>query len=401
MPVEEDTRTILTLSPSAAHRWCACPGSQFIVSQLPRLPSTPAAEEGTLAHTVAAWMLANTLRELNGAEPINGMPPAPEEALATDEMLSAAQIYADAVVGKLFEAFGEALTDSRHTAYAVEYPVEYPGEDSCELANIPEVSLRGRLDFTAFHDGTLVVVDFKYGGSHVPVKDNPQLIAYAACLARKAPKWPSRVIIGIVQPRSEASDFAELGAAMWYEYDGEAFGQVSLELLCHARYACTANELTPREPGEHCKYCPARSVCRAAVGEKLLLADIAAGEAQMSKDATNEQIGAWLTALRDIETIRDDLTRIAKLRIDAGQTVPGWRTQTRRSRVWSKDIRELSDVDAQAECLGKSLGIEPEQLVTKSLRTPAQLAKTLPKDALAGVTEETAALALVSTEGKR
>lgn len=393
MPVEEDDRAILTLSPSTAHRWCACPGSQFIVSQLPRLPSTPAAEEGTLAHTFAAWMLANTLRELNGAEPINGMPPAPEEALATDEMLSAAQIYADAVVGKLFEAFGEALADSRHTAYAIEYPVE--------LEDVPEVSIRGRLDFTAFHDGTLVVVDFKYGGSHVPVKDNPQLIAYAMCLARKAPKWPSRVIIGIVQPRSEASDFADLGAAMWYEYGGEAFMQVSGDLIAKARYACTANELTPREPGEHCKYCPARSVCRAAIGEKLLLADIAAGEAQMSKDATNEQIGAWLTALRDIETIRDDLTRIAKLRIDAGQTVPGWRTQTRRSRVWAKDIRELPDVDAQAECLSKSLGIEPEQLVTKSLRTPAQLAKTLPKDALAGVTEETATLALVSTEGNR
>ena len=384
---------ILTLSPSAAHRWRACPGSQFIVSQLPCLPSTPAAEEGTLAHTFAAWMLANTLREINGEEPINGMPPAPEEALATDEMLGAAQTYTDAVIGKLFEAFGEALADSAHTAYAIEYPVE--------LEDVPEVSLRGRLDFTAYHGGTLVVVDFKYGGTHVPVKDNPQLIAYAACLARKSPKWPSRVIIGIVQPRSEASDFADIGAAMWYEYDGEAFGQVSLELLCHARYACTANELTPREPGDHCKYCPARSVCRAAVGEKLLLADIAAGEAQMSKDATNEQIGAWLTALRDIETIRDDLTRIAKLRIDAGQTVPGWRTQTRRSRVWAKDIRDLPDVDAQAECLSKSFGIEPEQLITKSLRTPAQLAKTLPKDALAGVTEETATLALVSTEGKR
>ena len=63
MPIEEeDTRKILTLSPSAAHRWRACPGSQFIVSQLPRLPSTPAAEEGTLAHIFAAWMLANTLR---------------------------------------------------------------------------------------------------------------------------------------------------------------------------------------------------------------------------------------------------------------------------------------------------------------------------------------------------
>lgn len=384
---------ILTLSPSAAHRWRACPGSQFIVSQLPYLPSTPAAEEGTLAHTFAAWMLANTLRELSGAEPINGMPPAPEEALATDEMLGAAQTYTDAVVGKLYEAFGEALADSAHTAYAIEYPVE--------LEDVPEVSIRGRLDFTAFHDSTLVVVDFKYGGGHVPVKDNSQLIAYATCLAHMAPKWPTRVIIGIVQPRSEASDFADLGAAMWYEYGGEAFLRASVDLTVKARYACTANELTPREPGDHCEYCPARSVCRAAVGEKLLLADIAAGEAQMSKDATNEQIGAWLTALRDIETIRDDLTRIAKLRIDAGQTVPGWRTQMRRSRIWAKDIRELSDVDAQAECLSKSLGVEPEQLVTKSLRTPAMIAKTLPKDALAGVTEETATLALVSTEGKR
>lgn len=383
MPIEEDARISLTLSPSAAHRWCACPGSQFIVSQLPRLPSTPAAEEGTLAHTFAAWMLANTLREINGAEPINGMPPAPEEALATDEMLSAAQIYADAVVGKLFEVFGEVLADARQTAYAVEYPVE--------LEDVPEVSIRGRLDFTAYHSGTLIAVDFKYGGSHVPVKDNPQLLAYAMCLARKAPKWPSRVVIGIIQPRSEASDFADLGAAMWYEYDGEAFGQVSLDLASRARYACTANELTPREPGEHCKYCPARSVCRAAVGEKLLLADIAAGEAQMSKDATNEQIGAWLTAFKKVDEMREDLIRIAKARMSAGNDIPGWRLQTRRTRQWREEYR---GVEHAAE-LAAALGLPEDDVVLKSLITPAGASKAVPKDIVASCTEEVVQTALV------
>ena len=121
----------------------------------------------------------------------------------------------------------------------------------------------------------------------------------------------------------------------------------------------------------------------------------------MSEDATNEQIGAWLTALKDMDTVREDLVRIAKARIEKGETVPGWRTQARRGRIWAQDIREADGgVEGQARALADRLGATPEDFITQSLKSPSQMAKTLPKETLAGVTEETATTALVSTGGK-
>ena len=45
------------LSPSAAHRWCNCPGSVALTKDLPNA-SSPYAEEGTRAHRLAELALA-------------------------------------------------------------------------------------------------------------------------------------------------------------------------------------------------------------------------------------------------------------------------------------------------------------------------------------------------------
>jgi hypothetical protein len=385
-------KTLYCLSPSAAARWTACPGSEHIIRQLPRLPSTAAADEGTLAHAFAAWTLAGTLQALTGEAPVHGMPAEPEAALATDDMLNAAQGYADAVSVKLCDVFGSLDIG----AYDIEAPVSL---------SAPGVEIRGRLDFAAYaRDEALIVADYKYGSAPVPAKDNPQLLAYAACLAdqciREGWSLPPRIIIGIIQPRSEISDFGGAGGDMWYEYDERGFLERYRELKARAARACSADDKTERATGDHCRYCPARSVCRAAIGERLLLAGIAAGEAQMREDATDEQIGAWLTALKDMDTVREDLVRIAKARIEKGEAIPGWRTQARRGRIWARDIREAEGgVEGQARALAERLGAAPGDFITQSLKTPAQMAKTLPKETLADVTEETATTALVSAGG--
>jgi hypothetical protein len=88
-------------------------------------------------------------------------------------------------------------------------------------------------------------------------------------------------------------------------------------------------------------------------------------------------------------------------RIEKGETIPGWRTQARRGRIWARDIREAEGgVEGQARALAQRLGAAPDDFVTQSLKTPAQMAKTLPKETLADVTEETATTALVSTGGQ-
>lgn len=393
-----EKKSIFSLSPSAAARWITCPGSEYIIRQLPRLPSTPAAEEGTLAHEFAAWMLAGTLHDALEVDPVSGMPKEPEQALVTDEMLSAAQIYADSVMSKVCEVFGGHIfpSDNRDGfAWAVEYQCEY------ESAG---VKFKGRLDFCATaRNVAIMVADFKFGGEAVPTKDNPQLLTYAICLAeqclRAGESLPPKIIIGIIQPRSEITDFGEYGA-VWYEYNTTDFVQKSKEIKAAARTACNADNMTERATGPHCKYCAARSVCRAAIGEKLLLAAIAAGESQMAEDANDVQIGAWLDALKEIENVRDDLVRIAKARIQNGEQIPGWRLQFRKSRQWNTEIQNAGTVYEQAELLSKRLNADIHDFISSSLKSPTQMAKTMPKEVLASVIEETTTTALVAGGAK-
>ena len=49
------------LSPSSAHRWLACPASIRLSAQLPEPPTTPAAQEGAIAHEIAAITASHKL----------------------------------------------------------------------------------------------------------------------------------------------------------------------------------------------------------------------------------------------------------------------------------------------------------------------------------------------------
>lgn len=380
----------ITLSPSAAERWYNCPGSAFVCSKLPRLPSTAAADEGTLAHEFAAYAVAKALIDATGVMPSGDLPARPEEALATEDMLNAAQIYADSIVLKLNEIF----TTFDPTAFG--YGIE-------EWIDSDVLPIRGRCDFAAYSktDQALVIVDFKYGGMAVPAAHNKQLLTYACMCCTKqiyiTGRPFKRVILGIVQPRSEITDFADYGA-LWYEPTPEALEAEFANLTAAMRAAALADETTLRAPGEYCRYCPARSVCRAAIGQKLLLAAIAAGESQMAQDPTNEQIGVWLDALKEIENARDDLSRIAKARIGNGDTIPGWRLQTRRVKAWAEDVQKAGTAWQQGEWLSENLGGTVQDFLTVSLRSPSQMAKTIPKDELSKYVEETVSNALVKAK---
>ena len=359
------------LSPSAAARWIACPGSHYVAQQLPPLPSSPAAEEGTLAHTFAAWALYQALViTYPDAELVSPAPPEPEEALATEEMLSGAQTYADAVLAELAGHGGLV-------AYGIELEVTgYSG------------MVKGRADFAAWAaDHTAFVADYKFGGEPVPAQDNPQLTIYARCVAEVRACSGARV--GIIQPRAATADLLPVAAA-WATADLAGEGLASA-----VARAYEADAETLRSPGPHCRWCPARSVCMAAIAEPLLLACTAAGMAEQSKDATDEQIGAWLTALKRVDKVADDLARIAKARISGGYEIPGWRISWRKKLEW--DTEEKDPLAAANDIAGR-LGVDPEDLIKISVKSPAELKKTLPAGTIASVTRETVSSALVGSK---
>lgn len=359
------------LSPSAAARWIACPGSHYVAQQLPPLPSSPAAEEGTLAHTFAAWALYQALMlTYPDAELVSPAPPEPEEALATEEMLSGAQTYADAVLAELAGHGGLE-------AYGIE----------CEVTGY-QGKVKGRADFMAWtKDHTGYVADYKFGGEPVPAQDNPQLTVYGRCAAGMRVCYDVRV--GIIQPRASTADLLPVAAA-WADAD-----ILSEDLAASVVRAYEADAETLRTPGEHCRWCPARSVCMAAIAEPLLLACTAAGQAEMSKDATDEQIGAWLTAIKRVDKVADDLARIAKARISSGSEIPGWRISWRKKLDWDTDAKDPRTAACE---IANRLGIDHEDLLKISVKSPAEMKKTLPADAIASVTRETASSALIGSK---
>lgn len=359
------------LSPSAAARWIACPGSHYVAQQLPPLPSSPAAEEGTLAHTFAAWALYQALvLTYPDAELVSPAPPEPEEALATEEMLSGAQTYADAVLAELAGHGGLE-------AYGIE----------CEVTGY-QGKVKGRADFIAWAaDHTAFVADYKFGGEPVPAQDNPQLTIYGTCAACMRMSYAVRV--GIIQPRAATADLLPVAAA-WADAD-----ILSKDLEASIVRAYEADAETLRTPGQHCRWCPARSVCMAAIAEPLLLACTAAGMAEMNKDATDEQIGAWLTAIKRVDKVADDLARIAKARISGGSEIPGWRISWRKKLDWDTEAKDPREAACE---IASRLGIDHEDLLKISVKSPAEMKKTLPADAIASVTRETASSALIGSK---
>ena len=217
--------------------------------------------------------------------------------------------------------------------------------------------------------------------------NNPQLTIYGYCAAFM--RVSHAVRIGIIQPRAETADFLP-AAASWAnaDFSGEGF----TDAVARA-YNADANTL--RTPGDHCRWCPARSVCLAAVAEPLMLACTAAGQAEMNQDATDEQIGAWLTAIKRVDKVADDLSRIAKARISDGAEIPGWRISWRKKLDWDT---EEKDPHAVACDIAGRLGIDREDLLKISVKSPAEMKKTLPADAIASVTRETACSALIGSK---
>ena len=362
---------IKPLSPSAAARWIACPGSHYVAQKLPPLPGSPAAEEGTLAHTFAAWALYQAIMiTYPDAELVSPAPPEPEEALATDEMLSGAQTYADAVIAELA---GHGGLD----AYGIE----------CEVTGYADM-VKGRADCIAWStDKTAFVADYKYGGEPVSAHGNPQLSIYGNCAAGM--RTPRAVRAGIIPPRADTADLLPAAAA-WADVD---ITDGALTDAVIRAYSADADTL--RAPGGHCRWCPARSVCIAAIAEPLLLACTAAGMAEQNKDATDEQIGAWLTAIKRVDKVADDLARVAKARISGGSEIPGWRISWRKKLDWDT---EEKDPRAAANDIAGRLGVDPEDLIKISVKSPAELKKTLPEDAIASVTRETVSSALIGSK---
>ena len=219
----------LDVGPSAAHRWSVCTASpQFILDHADQLPSDRStfADEGTLAHSVAASMLLDEV--------------VPDRI--TPEMVAHAKGYADFV-------------KSKFTPTGVKYI-----ERKVPLFYLQQRN--GIIDAAIFNSESVVITDLKYGvGVSVEAENNPQIAIYAESLIQYwediTPMPPSlKVELHIYQPRDRNNHEA---VRSWHLTRGE-LAAYTQGLAYQAQIAMSGQgEFKP--DNKACQFCPAKGFC--------------------------------------------------------------------------------------------------------------------------------------------
>lgn len=331
------------LSPSAAHRWIACPGSVSSCSELADKGydlngTTPEADFGTQCHDLAAGWLRK------------GAPPK----------------TADPEQAELVRLYVETVQEYPHDAHWYEHPVSLAW-----LAPGKGLGV-GRLDAAVEHGDTLTVYDLKSGFTRVNARNNPQLLIYAESLirAKRRLRHIKDVELVIVQPRLPD------GVSRW-SLSREELTKLAGRLKACAQVALAQNDLPPwlrvYRPSEHaCAYCPARGWCRAVkeTGERALAA---VDGGVMCPD----ELADAISKAKLLRAWCDEVTDPAIAALQNGTDVPGYTLGKPRlgPRKWTENALNY---------LKTTLGD-----AAFTLKSPAQLQKDLDKDIIDSLTTRT------------
>lgn len=316
------------LSASSAARWMACPPSVALSEGYPDTESRFAAE-GTLAHALAELALQKYFTK--GIGPVT-------YAKKREALISAAQWEGEPLYAKEMDKYVETYVD-----YVKEVAI---GAKTEMLKPLVVIEKRvqfdkwvpdgfGTADCVIIADSTLHIIDLKYGkGVPVSAENNPQLQLYAlgAYDAYNLLYGIENVVLHIVQPRLD-------NISKW---------ALSLkDLLIFGTKAAAAAKLADAgageyNPGEHCRFCRARSVCRARAEHSIALAGFTA---RKPATLTNDEIGEYLAKGKDVAAWLKDLEDYALSECLAGRDVAGWKAVEGVSRrQWRDQEAAFTDI---------------------------------------------------------
>ena len=219
-----------------------CPGSVALCATVPNISSSYA-EEGTLAHALAEYMLSaqetDAMQHVGGT--LDGKVDSPK---FTEEMCQAVQVYIDTVATDY-----DAMPDDTHLyveqKFVLDIQTAKPGE------------VYGSNDCLLYSPSArkLIIYDYKHGaGVPVSVEGNPQLKFYALGAIDSHPDWMvESVELVIVQPRA-------VGEAVkrWSPDVSDLFA-----FKADITIAVMDAQLPDAElkTGDHCRWCDAKALC--------------------------------------------------------------------------------------------------------------------------------------------
>jgi len=197
--------------------------------------------------------------------------------------------------------------------------------------------LQGTTDFFAWlPDGTLVIIDFKYGHGWVEVRENWQLLAYAVLMWRKYGNGtePRQVQLYVIQPRANHPK----GPVRKWEFDGVLVRNYSNMIQNNISVASTDQARTIS--GEHCRYCKALIGCH--TNQESLSHCIDVVGAMVNEEMTPESVARELDLLKAVQDrAKHRLEALEPYAIEKSKTgsiIPGYRaTQSWSALKWNEN----------------------------------------------------------------
>lgn len=334
------------LSASSAHRWLMCTAAPKMEENLPDKTS-PYAQEGSLAHTLAELKANLTFSGLSQRIYRKERDRLKRHPLWQAEM----DIHTDAYVSGLTEAAARFSTFP-HLAFEVrvDYSHLAPGGF-------------GTADAVLLGSGTLCVCDFKYGkGLRVRAGENPQLMLYAlGALRRYLPVYGESITaieMMIIQPRLSHIEVATMTREALLAWGAETVKPAA---------AVAATGKGTFHPGDWCRFCKAKAICRAKADECLALEDFAFA---LPPQLTISEISDVLQRGKRLKDWVEAVERFALERALQGEVPPGMKV------VAGKSVRQFSDAPAALQAL-RTAGIAENLLYDRQPKSLAQLEKAI------------------------
>lgn len=337
------------LSPSAASRWLTCTAAPALEANFEN-KSSDYAEEGTFAHELAELEARYALGLFTKSQYTKSLKKLKSNRWFSQEMHDYTNDYATYIK----ETFLVSQESCEDTFAELEVKLDL-------TAYVPEGF--GTADCIIVSDGTLNVIDFKYGkGVKVSADNNSQMKLYAlGALEEYGCIYDiENIRMTIVQPRLNSIEVADLSTDSLINW--------GLNIVKpQARKAYDGKgEYSPSESA--CRFCRAAGSCRARADmmislfednpEPKLLSANEAGKILLKAAGMN----AWLSALEAV--VFDG--------ISSGETVEDWKiVEGRSNRKYTDEAKVIDSL--------KKAGYSDDQIFTRKVITITAVEKLLGK----------------------
>jgi len=342
------------LSPSAAHRWINCTAAPRLEADVEDKGSEFAAE-GTLAHAYCAQKLKAFL----------GMPTEGEakEIAELNDRYHTGEMdeYTDTYKTIVLEKYNAARAITKDALLLIETRLDFS-------EYVPDAF--GIADAIIIADGTMEVIDFKYGkGVKVSAVDNPQMKIYALGAYEKFSfeYKIDRVRMTIIQPRIENFSEWELSVSELMEWTDSV-------LTPKAQQAYNGDG--PQVPGDWCQFCKVKSNCRALTNQCISAATNHPDPKLINADELATDV---LPILATVKTWLAGVEDYALQQALSGVQLVGWKV------VEGRSVRKITDQDGAALALNKAGYKTAEIYKPQELRTITDLEKLTGKKQFAAI----------------